>query len=113
MDIQHDTNAAPTEATGTTLISHDKATKRIKYGGRTKGTPNRITTELRLILAETLSKEIARLPQMLEQLPPHSRLHYLFKLSRLVMPEPHPQWDMFSKVSQSWDYEEWTIEEKG
>lgn len=100
------------ETPATQLISHDKATKRIKYGGRTKGTPNRITTELRLILAETLSKEIARLPQMLEELPTQSRLYYLLKLSRLVMPEPHSQWDMFSKLSQSWDYEEWTIEGK-
>lgn len=98
----------------TALIDHDKQTRRIKYGGRVKGTPNRITTELRLILAETLSKEIARLPQMLEELPTQSRLHYLFKLSRLVMPDPSSQWDMFNPNPQHhrWDYEEWTIDEK-
>jgi len=102
------------ETPATHLISHDKTTKRIKYGGRVKGTPNRITNELRLILAETLSKEIARLPQMLEELPTQSRLHYLFKLSRLVMPDPHSQWDMFNPNPQlhRWDYEEWTIDEK-
>lgn len=100
------------ENPATQLISYDKATKRIKYGGRTKGTPNKITTELRLVMAETLSKEIARLPEMLEELPAAQRLHYVLRLSKLVIPEPHHQWDEFKTSSRGWpgDYEEWTIE---
>jgi len=101
------------ETPATHLISHDKATKRIKYGGRVKGTPNRITNELRLILAETLSKEIARLPEMLEELPTQSRLYYLLKLSRLVMPEPHNDWDRFCTRPMGWpgDYQDWSFDE--
>jgi hypothetical protein len=42
----------------------------VKYGGRQKGTPNRLTKELRTILKEALHKELESVGERLEQLEP-------------------------------------------
>ena len=58
----------------------------LKYGGREKGTPNRLTKELRAILKEALHKELESIGERLEQLEPKERLEVLIKLMPFVFP---------------------------
>lgn len=58
----------------------------IKYGGRQKGTPNRLTKELRAILKEALHKELESIGDRLEQLEPKERIEVLIKLMPFVFP---------------------------
>ena len=51
----------------------------LKYGGRQKGAPNRLTKELRAILKEALHKELESIGERLEQLEPKERLEVLIK----------------------------------
>ena len=44
-----------------------------KYGGRKKGTPNRMTKELRSILKDILYEEIEALQERLDALKPKER----------------------------------------
>jgi hypothetical protein len=57
-----------------------------KYGGRKKGTPNRLTKELRAILKEALHKELETIGDQPEQLEPKERLEVLIKLMPFVFP---------------------------
>lgn len=59
----------------------------MKYGGRGKGTPNKLTAEIRTILKEILSNEIANIPTILEQLEPKEKLEYVIKLMPYVLPK--------------------------
>ena len=59
----------------------------LKYGGRQKGTPNRLTKELRAILKEALHKELESIGERLEQLEPKERLEVLIKLMPFVFPK--------------------------
>ena len=68
----------------------------LKYGGREKGTPNRLTKELRAILKEALHKELESISELLEQLEPKERLEVLIKLMPFVFPR-------MNKVSHSMD----------
>jgi len=63
-------------------------TKGIKTGGRVKGTPNKVTHQMRETLTLVLSKEIERLPELMEDLYNKERLFILFKLLPLVLPKP-------------------------
>ena len=56
----------------------------LKYGGRQKGTPNRLTKELRVVLKEVLHKELESIGERLEQLEPKERLEVLIKLMPFV-----------------------------
>ena len=51
-----------------------------KYGGREKGTPNRITKELRSLLKDVMYDEIGALQERLDALNPKERLELLIKL---------------------------------
>ena len=44
-----------------------------KYGGREKGTPNRLTKELRTILKDVLYNELENIEELLESLEPKER----------------------------------------
>jgi hypothetical protein len=68
----------------------------LKYGGRQKGTPNRLTKELRTILKEALHKELESIGELLEQLEPKERIEVLIKLMPFVFPR-------MNKVSHSMD----------
>lgn len=58
-----------------------------KYGGRQKGTPNRMTKELRSVLKEILYQELEVIQEHLELLEPKERLELLIKLMPFVMPK--------------------------
>ena len=67
-----------------------------KFGGRQKGTPNKLTKELRSVLKDVLYEEIDRLPERLEELETKDRLELLIKLMPFVFPK-------VQSVSQSLD----------
>ena len=51
-----------------------------KYGGRQKGTPNRITKELRSLLKDVMYDEIGALQERLDTLNPKERVELLIKI---------------------------------
>ena len=55
-----------------------------KYGGRQKGTPNRMTKELRSILKDILYQE---LEERLDVLEPKTRIELLIKMMPFVLPK--------------------------
>ena len=64
--------------------------KRVKTGGRDAGTPNKLTNELRKLLKNILSKEIEKIPDLLEKLDNKDRLDMIIKLIPYVLPKVEP-----------------------
>ena len=58
-----------------------------KYGGREKGTPNRLTKELRTLLKDILYQELEEIQERLELLKPKEKLELLIKLMPYVLPK--------------------------
>lgn len=58
-----------------------------KYGGRQKGTPNRITKELRTLLKDILYQELEQVQERLELLEPKERIELLIKLMPYALPK--------------------------
>ncbi len=58
-----------------------------KTGGRTKGTPNKITNHLRNKLKAIIDNELLELPKMLNQIDPKERIELLIKLMPYVCPK--------------------------
>jgi len=54
--------------------------------GRGKGTPNKLTGEMREALAAILGNEIEQLPKMLDELNPGPRLEIIIKLLEFALP---------------------------
>jgi hypothetical protein len=59
---------------------------RFKTGGRKKGTPNKITTELRETLTDFISNEFNGIQERVNSLKPKERLNLLTKLIPYVIP---------------------------
>lgn len=62
-----------------------------KYGGRKKGTPNKLTKELRVALKNILHNEIELLPNHFNKLEPKDRLELLIKLLPYAVPKVRPE----------------------
>ncbi len=58
-----------------------------KTGGRTKGTKNKITSELRSSLKDIVYNELENLPNILNKMNDETRLSYVIKLLPFVMPK--------------------------
>ena len=58
-----------------------------KYGGRKKGTPNRLTKELRTLLKDILYSELETIDERLELLEPKERLELVIKLMPYAFPK--------------------------
>ena len=58
-----------------------------KYGGREKGTPNRITKELRSLLKDIMYDEIGALQERLDALTPKDRVELVIKLMPYALPK--------------------------
>ena len=58
-----------------------------KYGGRQKGTPNKLTKELRSILKEVVHNELINIEERLDQLEPKHRVELIIKLMPYVFPK--------------------------
>ena len=59
----------------------------IKHGGRQKGTPNRMTKELRTILKDILYNELEKIGELLESLEPKERLELVIKMLPFILPK--------------------------
>lgn len=65
-----------------------------KTGGRSKGTPNKLTQESKEILNCIVNKEIANLPKLLDELSPEKRAGILTRLMPYVIPKnTFPEYD--------------------
>ena len=58
-----------------------------KYGGRQKGTPNKLTKELRSVLKDILYQELEQIQEHLETLNSKERVELLIKLMPYVLPK--------------------------
>ena len=58
-----------------------------KYGGREKGTPNRLTKELRTILKDVLYNELEKIEELLDSLEPKERLELVIKILPFILPK--------------------------
>ena len=58
-----------------------------KFGGRQKGTPNRMTKELRTVLKDLLYEEIEELRERLNGLEPKERIELIIKLMPFALPK--------------------------
>ena len=59
----------------------------IKYGGRRKGTPNRITKELRVLLKDIMYQELEEVQERFSLLEPKQRIELIIKLMPYVLPK--------------------------
>lgn len=64
--------------------------KGFKTGGRSKGTPNRLTCHARAMLLNALEPELAQLTVLLAALQPRERIDSLCRLLPLVLPRMTP-----------------------
>ena len=58
-----------------------------KYGGKGKGTPNRMTKELRSVLKDIVYQELAKIEERLNELEPKERLQLVIKLMPYALPK--------------------------
>ena len=61
-----------------------------KFGGREKGTPNRLTKELRAVLKDLIHEELETLQERMDHLDPKERLEVLVKLLPYILPRVSP-----------------------
>ena len=61
--------------------------KKQKSGGRAKGTPNKITKEIKAFYKEMLEKNLDQIESDLIELSPKERLEILLKFSEFVVPK--------------------------
>lgn len=59
----------------------------VKYGGRKKGTPNRLTKEVRAVLKEVVFDEMSQIHLHFQKLDPKERIELLIKLMPYVCPK--------------------------
>ena len=59
----------------------------IKHGGRKKGTPNRLSRELRDVLKDIVYQELSLVQENLSKLDPKDRIDLLIKLIPFVCPK--------------------------
>jgi vacuolar-type H+-ATPase subunit E/Vma4 len=63
---------------------------REKTGGRSQGTPNVITREIREVLKRIISNELDQLEETLSGMDPAKRLEVVIKLIPYVLPKVEP-----------------------
>ena len=76
-------------------------TVRIKQGGRAKGTPNKITTELKSMLKEVVNNELSNIEQRLNTLDNKQRIELVIKLLPYVVPKQETTNELPSNDSKS------------
>ena len=59
----------------------------IKYEGRTKGTPNRLTKEMRTILKNILFTELENIEELMDSLDSKQRIELVIKLLPFILPK--------------------------
>ena len=59
----------------------------VKTGGRTAGTENKTTKEIREVLKEVINNELINIESLLSELQPKERLELVIKLMPFVLPK--------------------------
>ena len=59
-----------------------------KTGGRTKGTPNKVTQEVRDLFDQLVRDNLPQLKKDLAALEPYQRVNAMMKLSQFIIPKP-------------------------
>ena len=59
-----------------------------KTGGRTKGTPNKVTQEVRDLFEQLVRDNLPQLKKDLAALEPYQRVNAMMKLSQFIIPKP-------------------------
>lgn len=72
----------------------------IKTGGRTKGTSNRTTTEIKELFQNIVSKELDNIVVLLEKLEPKERIDCIIKLLPIVPKQQEIAIDSKATVSE-------------
>ena len=65
--------------------------KGIKTGGRTAGTENKTTKEIRAVLKEVVNDELSNIESLLCELQPKERIELIIKLMPFVLPKLAPE----------------------
>ena len=60
--------------------------KGYKTGGRQKGTPNKVTNEIKLKFETLLNSNLTTLQSDFDKLTPRNRIHYILELAKYVIP---------------------------
>jgi len=68
--------------------------------GRPKGTPNKLTKQMRELISEALEKGLESFDDDLKKLEPKDRLNVLAKFASLVIPKPKPEGEEQEFVEQ-------------
>lgn len=55
---------------------------------RMKGTPNKVTRDVRETIQSVLEKRVDRIPKLLDQLEPKEELEMMVKLLAFIVPKP-------------------------
>ncbi|SDX19314.1 hypothetical protein [Aequorivita viscosa] len=58
-----------------------------KFGGRTKGTPNKTTQEMRDFMRDFLSRKFEKLDEVFDQLEPKEKINALLKMLPYLVPK--------------------------
>lgn len=74
----------------------------LKTGGRTLGTPNKVTKDLRDLLKSVISNELGNIEHRLEQLEPKERLEMIIKLMSFVMPKVQTLESSYDSLGSEW-----------
>jgi hypothetical protein len=77
-----------------------------KYGGREKGTPNRLTKELRLILKDVLYKQLETIEDDLNHLEAGQRVELIIKLLPYILPKVE---GASHTINEPLDLEDWGL----
>jgi hypothetical protein len=75
--------------------------KGLKTGGRTKGTPNRTTKELKELIHNIVEVQLDTIEEDLQDLDPKDRLNILLRLVEYVLPKQREQKIDFSNLSDA------------
>ncbi len=59
----------------------------VKTGGRQKGTPNRITQDVREVLSDFFEREVANIDGYFDAIDPKDRLTFIMKLLPYMLPK--------------------------
>ncbi|RKD90438.1 hypothetical protein [Mangrovibacterium diazotrophicum] len=61
--------------------------KGVKTGGRSKGTPNKLTGTVKEMILQAISMEIENLPAILKELEPKEKADFVIKLLPYILPK--------------------------
>jgi hypothetical protein len=75
-----------------------------KTGGRSAGTPNKLTRELRTALRDMIASELDVLPATLDGLTPKERLDVLIKLMPFCLPKVQSVGGNYDTPLGDWDW---------